>query len=97
MVANALKTQVKQSSWWEERWFVKCNKKLSKLPRRFLQLNNNIKLPLFESLVVSEVRNICGKYFMFHMILAIEEARTILDESIRRAHQTLCNSYYKGS
>ena len=50
MVVNAFKTWVKQSSPWEERWFVKCNEKLCKLLRRFLQLNNNIKPSLSESL-----------------------------------------------
>ena len=82
MVANALKTWVKQSSPWEERWFVKCNEKLCKLLRRFLQLNNNIKPSLFESLGVSEVRNLYGKYFVFHMNWAIQEASTIFAQSI---------------
>ena len=63
MVANALKRWVKQSSPWEERGFVKCNEKLCKLLRRFLQLNNNIKPSLFESLGVSEVQNLHGNLF----------------------------------
>ena len=95
MVANALKTWVKQSSPWEERWFVKCNEKLCKLLRRFLQLNNNIKPSLFESLGVSEVRNLYGKYFVFHMNLAIQEAWTILDESIKSIEKTSSSSTVK--
>ena len=42
-------------------------KKICKLLRRFIQLNHNIKLPLFQSLWVSYVQNIYGKYFMFHI------------------------------
>ena len=63
--------------------------------RRFLQLNHNIKLPLSESLVVPEVRNINGKYFVFHMKLAMQEARMILDESIisrEKTSSTLCET-----
>ena len=66
MVANALKTWVKHSSRWEKRWFVRCNWKFCELLRRFLQLNNNMKIPLFESLGVSEIRKIYRKYFEFH-------------------------------
>ena len=70
--------------------------------RRFLQLNKNMKIPLFESLGVSEIWNIYGKYFEFHMSLAIQEARTFLDESIISIEKTsslntLWNSYYRGS
>ena len=100
---------VKQSSRWEKRWFVKRNEKLCELLRRFLSkyfiylsLNNNIKIPLFERLGVIEVRNIYGKYFVFHMNLAIQEACRILNESIISIEKsslsnTLWNSYYKGS
>ena len=35
-----------------------------------------------ESLGVSEVRHLYGKYFEFHMTLATQEARAILDEFI---------------
>ena len=52
-----------------------------------------MKLPLFESLGVSEVRNIYGKYFVFHMKLAIQEARTILDESIISREKTSSTLY----
>ena len=102
MVANALKTWVKQSSPWEERSFVKYNEKRCKLLRRFLQLNNNIKPSLFEILGVSEVQNLYGKYFVFQMHLAIQEASTILDQSIisiekRSLSNTLWNSHYKGN
>ena len=105
MVTNAIKTQVKQ----KKPWFVKCNEKLCELLRRFLSkyfiylsLNNNIKIPLFERLGFFEVRNIWGKYFVFHMNLAIQEACRILDESIISIEKsslsnTLWNSYYKGS
>ena len=88
MVANALKTWVKQSSPWEEWWFVKCNEKLCKLLSRFLQLNNNIKPSLFESLGFLRCRTFYGKYFVFHMNLAIQEARTILDQSIISIEKT---------
>ena len=47
-----------------------------------------MKLPLFESLGVSEIRNIYGEYFEFHMSLAIQEARTFLDESIITIEKT---------
>ena len=51
---------------------------------------------------VSEVRHLYGKYFVFHMNLAIKVGRTILDESIisiekTSSSKTLSNSYYKGS
>ena len=51
---------------------------------------------------VSEVQHLYGKYFVFHMNLEVQEARTILDESIisiekTSSSNTLWNSYYKGS
>ena len=61
-----------------------------------------IILYLFESLGVSEVRHLYGKYFEFHMTLATQEARAILDEFIisiekTSSSNTLWNSYFKGS
>ena len=55
-----------------------------------------------ESLGVSEVRHLYGKYFEFHMTLATQEARAILDEFIifiekTSSSNTLWNSYFKGS
>ena len=47
-----------------------------------------MKIPLFESLGVSEIRKIYGKYFEFHMSLALQEARTFLDESIISIEKT---------
>ena len=47
-----------------------------------------MKIPLFESLGVSEIRKIYGKYFESHMSLAIQEARTFLDESIISIEKT---------
>ena len=65
------------------------------LPRRFLltyfiylSLNNNIKIPLVDRLGVFEARNIYGKYFVFHMYVAIQEACRILDESILSIEKT---------
>ena len=43
---------------------------------------------LFESLGVSEVRHLYGKYFEFHMTLATQEARAILDEFIISIEKT---------
>ena len=37
---------------------------------------------------VSEVQHLYGKYFVFHMNLAVQEARTILDESIISIEKT---------
>ena len=51
-------------------------------------VNNNIKPSLFESLGVSEVQNLHGKYFVFHMNLVIQEARTILNQSIISIEKT---------
>ena len=67
----------------------------------FYNLNNNIKLPLFESSGVSEVRSIYVRFFVFHMNLAIQEVRTTLDDSIisikkTSLSNTLWNSHYKG-
>ena len=45
--------------------------------------------------MVPEVRNIYGKYFVFHMKLAMQEARIILDESIisrEKTSSTLCET-----
>ena len=77
-------------------------KNFCELLRRFLQLNNNIKIPLFKSLGVSEIRNIYGKYFVFHMNLAIQEAPSSLDGSTisiekMSSSNTLWNFYYEGS
>ena len=47
-----------------------------------------IILYLFESFGVSEVQHLYGKYFVFHMNLAVQEARTILDESIISIEKT---------
>ena len=47
-----------------------------------------MKIPLFESLGVSEIRKIYGKYFESYMSLAIQEARTFLDESIISIEKT---------
>ena len=57
---------------------------------------------LFESLGVSEVRLLYGKYVEFHMTLETQEARAILDEFIisiekTSSSNTQWNSYYKGS
>ena len=41
-----------------------------------------MKLPKFESLTVSEVRNLDGKFFVFHINLAVQDALTISAESI---------------
>ena len=37
---------------------------------------------------VSEVQHLYGKYFVFHMNLEVQEARTILDESIISIEKT---------
>ena len=47
-----------------------------------------IILYLFKSLGVSEVRHLYGKYFEFHMTLATQEARAILDEFIISIEKT---------
>ena len=51
-----------------------------------------MKITLFESLEVSEIRNIYGKYFVFHMSLATREARTFLDGSIISIEKTSSSS-----
>ena len=99
MVANALKKSKSNIAVGEKN--VNSSDVIGnfcELLRRFLQLNNNMKIPLFESLGVSEIRKIYGKYFEFHMSLAIQEARTFLDESIisiekTSSSNTLSNSY----
>ena len=54
-----------------------------------------MKIPLFESLGVSEIQNIYGKYFEFHMSLAIQEACTFLDESIISREKTSSSNTVK--